>query len=133
MLAEYARALERIFDEDEEAHERASELLHEADHFFAPTEASLPQAARRHNTYCWRLPKADRATRAAEDAYEKLARIGYCGYGTNTRAYGHRGAAIRAAKREAQGEKVSSDGQNREFDVFIAAVRARSLLHHASS
>ena len=48
----------------------------------------------------------DDATRTAENAYEKLERIGYCGYGTDEREFTHRASAILAAKRQEQGEEV---------------------------
>ena len=111
VFAEYSRALERIFDDDNAAHSRANELLTEADRFFAPTEASLQPSERRYNSYIWRRLQNDRATRTAENAYEKLERIGYCGYGTNEREHTHRLSAAKAAKRQEQGEEVSRDAQ----------------------
>ena len=126
MLAEYARALERIFDKDEEAHERANELLNEAVRQFTRIEASLSHADRRHNAYVWRLLPDD-AQRADETAYEKLARIGYGGYGTNLRVYKHHNAAAQAAKRQERGEEVSSDTQNSNLKAHIAAGRPQSI------
>ena len=116
MLAEYARALELIFgEEDKEAHNlahaRANELLDEAEQFFAPQEASLPPAGRRHNTYVWRLLLLDDAQRAGETACEKLARIGYGGSG-DARVFQHHNAVATAAERQERGEDVSNDAQN---------------------
>ena len=122
------RALERIFD-DEEAHARANDLLNEAEKFFAPIEASLPLAGRRHNAYIWRLLQLDDVKRASETAYEKLARIGYGGYGTDGRAHQHHADAAQAAiRQELSGEKVSRHAQ-KSNSKQIAAGCASTLLH----
>ena len=112
VFADYARALERIFDDDAEAHERANQLLAEAERFFAPIEASLPPTERRHNAYFWHRLQDDQVTHADENAYVKLERICYCGYETSVRERFHWQSAAKAAKRQEQGgEEVSRDAQ----------------------
>ena len=72
------------------------ELLANADRIFKPLETSLLPTERRHNSYVWRRLQFDQATRAAENAYETLERIGYGGSGTGVRAMQQWAAADKA-------------------------------------
>ena len=123
MLAEYSRALERIFENDEEALARANELLSEAEEYFAPQEVSLPPAGRRHNAYVWRLLQLDDARRVSESAYDKLARIRYGGYGTDGRVHTHHADAAKAAERQELGEEVSKRAQKATQNILQPVAR----------
>ena len=112
-VAEYARALERIFAGVIAALERAIELLEQAERYFALIEATLPPAERRHNAYIWRLLQHDEAKRADESEYEKLERIGYGGSGTSLRALQHWWSANKARSLQEENDvEVSRDAQN---------------------
>ena len=74
----------------------------------------------------------DRATRAVENTYEKLARIGYCGYGKDDRVRTHRASAVKAANRlEQYGEEVSKNAKTSKLNHTLQpGPRDRFFIEH---